>query len=428
MSASIFLVGTFILTAFASALRHIQRRSSRRELQELDKLFFYHSLHRYFLPFHEDETLVFATVSTLNICRFLFAFAVSALIFIHFGWLQQHLVLSILLGIGLLILCFLVSEYLPRALGTLYSKKCLWLLSPFASLFLFVAFPMTYLFIKLSQLLFRFTTFDYLHEPLDEAKQEIYDIIHDADVEDKLEPQDKKLIESVVSFCNLIAREVMVPRVDLFSLPATASIKEAARRLQEEGYSRTPIYKGTIDDIIGVLMYKDILAQYMEAIDKNDFQILEKPIETLIKPVIYTPETKKISHLLQEFRKKQLHLAIVVDEYGGTEGIVTIEDILEEIVGNIEDEYDDEEDLFITLPDGSLIVDARLPIFDLEEQLNITLEEEGDFDTLGGYIFHKAGEIPTRGFVIKQDDFELEVLRAGERSIEKVKIKLKKIN
>ncbi len=118
-----------------------------------------------------------------------------------------------------------------------------------------------------------------------------------------------------------------------------------------------------------------------------------------------------------------MHLAIIVDEYGGTEGIITIEDILEEIVGDIADEYDEEKQLLRSLPDGNWIVDAQMSIFDIEEQLDIQIPQEGDYDTLGGYIFHCAGAIPLRGFVIYQDAFELEVLKSNERAIEKVRVK-----
>jgi CBS domain containing-hemolysin-like protein len=278
---------------------------------------------------------------------------------------------------------------------------------------------------KISNHFFRNATFHKMHEPLAEAKQEIFDILQQSPLEEKLEPEDKKLIESVVDFRKLIVREVMVPRVDLFALPAETSVKDAAKKIQEEGYSRTPVYKGTIDELVGILMYKDLLATYMEAIIKNDLSKLDQPIEGIVKPPLFTPETKKISHLLQEFRKRQMHLAIVVDEYGGTEGIITIEDILESLVGEIEDEYDEEKDLYITLPDGSYIVDAKISLLDLEELLNIILPEEGDFDTLGGYVFHKAGEIPKKGFKIKLDTIELEVIRATDRAVEKVKIRYK---
>lgn len=342
-------------------------------------------------------------------------------------WQFQELFTSLtsagLLIFAMILVFFTIGDYLPRILGNKFPSQVLSITAPFASIFLFFSFPLIYLFFKLSSVLWRNIHFDYLSEPLAEAKQEIFDIIQDADVSNKLNTHDKKLIESVVDFQGRIAREVMVPRVDMFSLSADTSIEEAARKLQEEGYSRIPVYQNTIDQIVGVLMYKDVLSKYMESFEKNDPKILQSPIETILKSVIYTPETKKISALLQEFRKKQVHLAIVVDEYGGTEGIVTIEDILEQIVGEIEDEYDEEEDLFIAQADGSWVVDARMSILDAEEQLGIEIPQTGEYDTIGGYIFHRAGSIPAKGFTIKLDDFELEVLKSNDRRIEKVRVK-----
>lgn len=257
-----------------------------------------------------------------------------------------------------------------------------------------------------------------------DAKHEIFEILQDLQIPTKLSPHDRKLIESVISFQTRVAREVMVPRIDIFSLNASISIQKAAKLLLDEGYSRVPVYKETIDHIAGVLMYKDILTKYMEYEAKgNDAKVLEAPIETIVKNVLYAPETKRISNLLQEFRKKQVHLAIIVDEYGGTEGIVTIEDILEEIVGEIEDEYDTEEELFIPLHDGCWIADARLTIIDAEEQFGIHIPQEGDYDTIGGYLFHRAGSIPSKGFTVKLDDVELEVLKSNDRRVEKVKLK-----
>jgi CBS domain containing-hemolysin-like protein len=216
----------------------------------------------------------------------------------------------------------------------------------------------------------------------------------------------------------------MVPRVDVFSLSADTSIGEAAKLLQAEGYSRIPVYRNNVDNIIGVLMYKDILNKYMEfEIRNKDSKILETSIETIIKNVLYTPETKKISSLLQEFRKKQVHLAIVVDEYGGTEGIVTIEDILEEIVGEIADEYDEKEALFIPQPDGGWLVDARMNILDVEDSLGIEIPQTGDYDTIGGYIFHRTGSIPLKGTIIHHETFDLEIVRSNDRSVEQVRIK-----
>ena len=212
----------------------------------------------------------------------------------------------------------------------------------------------------------------------------------------------------------------MVPRINVFSLPCETTIKEAAKSFLKEGYSRIPLYRDSVDNIIGVLLYKDILSFYAS---QEEAHKLEIAVENLAKPVLYTPETKKISHLLQEFRSKQMHLAIVVDEYGGTEGIVTIEDILEELVGEIADEYDvDEELLYSALPGGGWIVDARMSILELEEELNVSIPLSPEYDTLGGYIFHRAGAIPIKGTRIHLDEYDFEVLSSSERAIDKVRI------
>ncbi len=231
-----------------------------------------------------------------------------------------------------------------------------------------------------------------------------------------LDPQERKLILSVANFKERDVREVMVPRIDVTCISEDTTIQEAAEIFLKERYSRLPVYQDNIDHIAGVLLYKDILSAYAHS-KKGDTTL------SLIKPVVYTPETKKISQLLQEFRSKQIHLAIVVDEYGGTEGIITIEDILEELVGEIADEDDvDQEVLYSVLPSGGWIVDARMGILDIEKELAIQIPQSPEYDTLGGYIYHRAGAIPAKGWRLHHDDFDLEILSSDERSIEKVRI------
>ncbi|MDB6081990.1 MAG: hypothetical protein JWO53_1262, partial [Chlamydiia bacterium] len=247
------------------------------------------------------------------------------------------------------------------------------------------------------------------------SKEKLLELIRDVDDGNLLNEHDKKLFYAVLNFRDRIAREVMVPRVNLFSVPHDLTIAEAAALIEKEGYSRIPIYKNSPDEIIGVLMYKDVLLEYMR-------KTFDKPVDSIMKKVLYTPETKKISLLLQEFRKKQIHMAIVVDEYGGTAGIVTIEDILEEIVGEIADEYDQESALFHPAGKGAWIVDARMNLLDLEEELGIKIPEEGEYDTISGYVFFCLGTIPQKGVIIHHDQFELEILSSNDRVVEKVKI------
>lgn len=428
-----FLAGSFFLTSMISALRTIQRREASKKLKSIGPSFFYRPFHLLVFPESEYEGMFFSAICAQNVARF--CYAAFAVIFLASTNLYHEAAKEGSIGdfqwfwlflsfFCFLLMSFVIGDYFPRILGTRLPQAAMRLAAPVASLFMFLAFPITFVFLKLSQSLTRLVSIDHIHEPSAQVKQEIIEIIQEAQVGPTLDLHDKKLIGSVLTFRERIAREVMVPRVDMFSLSAETTIQEAAQILIKEGYSRTPIYKESVDNVVGVLMYKDILNKYMEyATRGHDPKILLAPIESIQKNVMYTPETKKLSSLLQEFRKKQVHLAIVVDEYGGTEGIVTIEDILEEIVGDIADEYDEEQESFRKLPDGSWIVDARMNILDVDDLIGINIPQESDYDTLGGYIYHSAGSIPSKGFTIHHDDFELLVLSSNPKSVEKVRIR-----
>ncbi len=430
-----FLVGTSLLTALSSGLRSIHKRESEKQLKALGNHFWYRKFHCYFFPEDEYETISFAVTSAQNITRFFFA-TFSIVFLMQTQAFQSILVeaedfmtpviaycLATLWIIAFLLLSFVLGDYMPRIFGTRFPETSLKRCAPYSAIFLFTSFPITYLFLKFTHSISRSVYFDHLHEPDSQAKQEIIEIVQEAELSEELDENEKKLITSVLSFCEHLTREVMIPRVDLFSLEANTSIKDATKLLEEEGYSRVPIYKETVDNITGILMYKDVLAKYMEYEAKgNDNSIIDAPISSIQKTPLYTPETKKISDLLQEFRCKQTHIAIVVDEYGGTEGIITIEDILEDIVGEIADEYDEEEELYTSLPNGTWIADPRMSLLDAEEQLGIKVPQDGDYDTIGGYIFHCAGEIPKRGFTVQSDEFEIIVLKSSDRSIKKIRI------
>lgn len=420
-----------MLTAVSSAFRSIHKTDSKRLFQAVGRFFFYRNFHLYFFPRHEYEGLFFATICAQSVTRF--CYAATSLLFISHTNLYVQAIENpfsdsswfwlVLTFFGFILISFILGDYLPRIFGMRSPKTALRLCAPFSSFFMFMVFPISYVFLKISQSMSRTIYFDHLNEQMAEAKQEIIDIIHKTEVGPNLDIHDKKLIESVLTFKERIAREVMVPRVDVFSLSAETTIKAAAELIQREGYSRIPVYRNTVDNIVGVLMYKDILNKLTEFEQTGQPKILQAPIESIQKNVLHVPETKQISSLLQEFRKKQVHLAIVVDEYGGTEGIVTIEDILEEIVGEIADEYDREEELFHADSTGGWVVDARMNILDAEEELNIKIPQEGEYDTIGGYIFHTAGAIPSKGFVIHHDNFEMEILESNDRCVEKVRIK-----
>ncbi len=432
--ALFFLFGSTILTAISSSLQKLGRLQASEELKEHTRLFFYQHLARHFFGDRMWEGIFFATTFTrqfLQIC-----YAISAFFFllsfspfdnaIIFHSEHRFIVDGLWVVIMALILlgAWLVTDLAMRMFADLRPALCVSILGWPASVFLSILSPLSALSLLTLKRLFPHANAEESSTATGKIRDKILEIIHESELAPHLDQQEQKLIGSIASFKERIAREIMVPRIDVFSLPSDTTIAEAAQSFVREGYSRIPVYRDSVDHVIGVLLYKDVLNLYaLSSMQAATPLKLSSHIETLVKPVLYTPETKKISQLLQEFRSKQIHLAIVVDEYGGTEGIVTIEDILEELVGEIADEYDiDEETLYSVLPGGGWIVDTRMGILDIDKELGVKIPTSPEYDTIGGYIFHRAGAIPSKGWRIHHDDFELEVLSSDERSIEKIKI------
>jgi len=212
-----------------------------------------------------------------------------------------------------------------------------------------------------------------------------------------------------------VVREIMVPRTDMACVSADATVREVLNDIIACGHSRIPVYEGTIDNIVGLIYAKDLLKYW----GMNEAAVV---LKKMMRAPYFIPESKNLEELLQEFKKKRVHIAIVIDEYGGTSGLVSIEDLLERIVGDIQDEYDLEEEWLTEEPDGAVLVDARLPIEELEEHFGVEIERE-KFDTVGGLIFHLTGRIPRAGEEVTNDSICLTVLEADERRIGKVRIR-----
>lgn len=229
----------------------------------------------------------------------------------------------------------------------------------------------------------------------------------------EIEAEEKEMLLSVLDFGDTIAREVMVPRMDVIGFDVSETIDQALDTVVNSGHSRLPVYRDTIDDIIGVLYTKDLLRVLRDN--------TRPALQSLVRPVLHTPESKSVSDLLKEMQSKRLHLAVIVDEFGGTSGIVTIEDILEEIVGEIQDEFDSEEAAVTELPDKSgYILLAGMQLDDVNDALNTQITSEQS-DTLGGFIFDQLGEVPKVGAKVQYDGFMFEVLSVNDRRILKVK-------
>jgi len=252
------------------------------------------------------------------------------------------------------------------------------------------------------------------------TEEEIQEIITAGEEEGLINPEENAMIKSILHLRDTVVREIMVPRTDMACIDAAGTIHDARVKIIASGHSRLPVYDGTLDNIIGLAYAKDLLKYWgMDNASVDLRKILRSPY--------YIPETKNLEELLQEFKRKRVHMAIVMDEYGGTSGLVTIEDLLEEIVGDIQDEYDLEEEWLLQQPDGSIIVDARLPVEELTEHLGIEVEREM-FDTVGGLIIHLTGRIPRAGEEIETNDIHLTVLDADERKIRRVMVRKKTLD
>ena len=431
------LFGTICITAMNSALRRLRKLRSRDQLNTLTSKFFYMHLQRPFVPQNNFESLFFSIVCTQVVMGLCYAASAITILMdteiltpslFGFDGNDQVAKLPTIYSIGLFCLFLLFSvffaDFLPRALGTRDPKATLNWGAPITSIFLTICLPFSIIYLRFTHLFSRSGPSTPHQTPIAQVKEKVIELIQEATVNTHLEPGDKKLIASVVTFKDRIVREVMVPRVDVFSLNVQTSLQDAVELLKQEGFSRTPVYKDSVDNVIGVLMYKDLLTKAIEAARHDPSQErLKESIESLVKPVIFAPETQKISHLLQDFRNRKMHLAVVVDEYGGTEGVVTIEDVIEEIVGEIADEYDQEEEQYAVLADGGWVVDGRMSILDIEEKLGVCIPQEAEYDTVGGYIFHRAGCIPQKDFRISHNHFEIKVLSSTDRIIEQVRIR-----
>lgn len=233
------------------------------------------------------------------------------------------------------------------------------------------------------------------------SEEELRVLVEAGEEQGVIEEEEKEMIQSIFEFTDTIVREVMTPRVDMKCVPHDADVQEVIALIRKSGHSRIPVYEGTVDNILGIIHAKDLL-QMCEGGKKVHLQ-------EVMRPAYFVPESKRVIDLLQDLRRQRTHMAIVQDEYGGTAGLVTLEDLVEEIVGEIQDEYDVEPTTAVeTLPDGSLIIDARMHLDDASELLKTTLESE-EFDTLGGYVFGMLGHQPSAGETVIVDGWQLRV-------------------
>ncbi len=265
---------------------------------------------------------------------------------------------------------------------------------------------------------------EFLQRLADRRGQEITEewiqaLIEAGEEEGLIAKDENEMIQGIFDLRDTVVREVMVPRPQVAALPADATIEDFLALLQREGHSRVPLYERTLDNIVGIVYAKDLLRHWDK--DPRTFRVRE-----VVRTPLFVPDSKRVKDLLHELRRSRVHLAIVVDEYGSTAGIVTIEDLIEEIVGEIKDEYDAaEEDPIKRLDDGSFSVDPGVNLADLVDAVGVPLPPEiptAEFDTVGGLIFHLAGRIPRQGETVRTGAMAFTVERATDRRLGRVRL------
>jgi CBS domain containing-hemolysin-like protein len=249
------------------------------------------------------------------------------------------------------------------------------------------------------------------------TEEEIKTLVDAGSEEGVIEDEEKEMIYSVFQFRDRVAREIMVPRIDIVALDAETNLQQALDLVLAEGHSRIPLYDGSIDRISGLLYAKDLLVVW------RDNQGKDRKVREIMRPAYFVPESKKAGSLLEELQQRKIHMAIVIDEYGGTAGLITIEDLVEEIVGEIQDEYDPEEEAdYVKINDDEYLFDAGINLDDVSELLHVTFPDD-ESDTLGGYVLRMLDRVPLGGEVFESEGLEIKVEAVTGRRIRKVRVR-----
>ncbi len=323
------------------------------------------------------------------------------------------------LGITLLVVMF--GEITPKTFAARNSERMAPVVARPIAVVTFIATPFVFLITLITNQVIRFAewiigrkgdrriTLPYVTEG------ELKMLVDVGEEEGVLEKDEREMIHGIFEFKDTIAREIMTPRTDMITFPNTTGVDQIVRIAIESGHSRFPVYDSNADNVIGLLYIKDLLPFF------NQPAAQQLPV-SYIRPIHFVPENKKIDEIFRELKKAKTQMAIVVDEYGGTAGLITLEDILEEIVGEIQDEYDTEEELPVRhFPDGTYLVDSKVDIGEVEELLQIEFPKE-DYDTLGGFVMGQLGKIPSAGEGFIFSNIKFTVRDASKRRIGKIHI------
>jgi CBS domain containing-hemolysin-like protein len=307
------------------------------------------------------------------------------------------------------------GEVLPKTFAIIYSEKIALFIVKIINILVVLAKPITCIFEGISIFIFKTYGIDYKTVSKLLTQDEIKTIVSIGEEEGVIQKREKTLIKNIFEFSKTTVKEIMTPRTDTIFVDGESSIKDTIHLIIEHGHSRVPVYEEKIDNILGVVYAKDLLSVA---------SIEETSVKKFIREAIFIPETQSIEKLLQQMKKSKFHIAMVIDEYGGVSGIVTLEDILEEIIGEIQDEHDQYENPdFLLIGENHYLIDAGINIDDLSDELNFDFPKEEDYDTIGGFVLYLLGRIPHKGEIIKYKNLEFKIKEIVKRRILKLEIK-----
>ncbi|WP_352419858.1 hemolysin family protein [Proteiniborus sp.] len=316
------------------------------------------------------------------------------------------------------ILILIIGEITPKSFAAQNPVKVAVKVAKPLELLATIFKPILFILTRITNVIIKFLGGEIVTNTPFVTEEEIRSLVDVGEEEGTIKHQEKEMIEGIFEINDIDVTEVMVPRIDIVAVSEEATLREALDLIITYGHSRIPVFKDTIDNIVGILYAKDMLP----FVSTKDQRFDEKSIANLMRAAYYIPETKKVNQLLRELQQEKVHMAIVLDEYGGTEGLVTIEDILEEIVGDILDEYDNEVDLIEKINENIYLVKADVSLEEINEIFETNLPE-GDFDSLGGFVFGTLGRVPVQGDMVTYENLQMTVMELDNRRILSIEIK-----
>lgn len=329
--------------------------------------------------------------------------------------------ISVILSFVLITIMHIVfGELVPKSIAIRKSESTTLFISAPLRIFYNVFKPFIWTMNAISNSFLRFIKINPASDHEIHSTEELQLLVKQSADSGQIEEENYEIIKNAFDFTDHSAKQIMVPRQNIFSIDIEDSIEEIIQKIMESGYSRIPVYENSIDNVVGVLYTKEIIREFV----KRDKQLTHEDFRGLMREAFFVVGSKKLSDLLKNFQQKKQHMAIVIDEFGGTEGLITLEDILEELVGEIQDEEDDEEKVVDKVDENTYWVQATRPLDEINEFLpkKLTLSEEGDYNSLAGFIMHELAEIPEENQEFEIAGYHFKILKMNNKSVDIVQL------